>query len=59
MLKFTVNGLSPIMVAAVPNPVAPTPALPQTGDTSDVRLYAMLLTISVMGIAAAKRRRSE
>ena len=54
MLKFTVNGLSPIMVAAVPIPEAP-----QTGDTSDVRLYAMLLTISVMGIAAAKRRRSE
>jgi len=54
MLKFTVNGLSPIMVAAVP-----IPAVPQTGDTSDVRLYAMLLVISVMGIAAAKRRRTE
>lgn len=54
MLKFTVTGMSPMMVAAVPVPV-----LPQTGDQTNIVLYTLLLAVSVIILAAANKRRTE
>lgn len=57
MLKFTITGMSPMMVAAASIPS--TDVRPQTGDYSNIMLYAMMLAISVIGLAMAKKRRTE
>ena len=55
MIRFTVNGLSPVMVAAIPIPTATL--IPQTGDHSNAVLYAALLAISAIGLAATVKKR--
>lgn len=57
MLKFTVTGMSPMMVAAAPIPSADV--LPQTGDHSNALLYVMMLAISVISLAEVKKHRTE
>ena len=43
--------------APVEIPALPVPALPQTGDTSHIALYALVLAASVMGIYAILRKK--
>lgn len=43
--------------AAVEIPALPVPALPQTGDTSNIALYALMLAASMMGILALLRKK--
>lgn len=43
--------------AAVEIPALPVPALPQTGDTSNIAVYALVLAASMMGILALLRKK--
>ena len=55
MLKFTINGISPMMVATIL-----IPDLPQTGDMPNIMLYAAMLLISTVALAMmVKKRRIE